>query len=198
MSALFSQVALSWLAKSINIIQLTSTQCTGCLSGVKCAHSLSLTCMSTYLSHGQLLGTAHDMDTLVHNTDTAQRVGISFHFHINLWAWHLLLLAKLQLHLSTTQSRNNKQTCFRLSKLANSLLLCVMSQKLDMEGKLIRNSDVVFDSNFSFDQYISQVCTSCFYHICDFCRIRRHLYLSSDKTISVALINSRPDYCNSL
>ena len=61
----------------------------------------------------------------------------------------------------------------------------------------IRNLGVVFDSNFSFHQYISQVYKSCFYHIRDFRRIRRHLSLSSAKTISVALINSRLDHCNS-
>ena len=34
--------------------------------------------------------------------------------------------------------------------------------------------------------------------MCDFRRIRSHLSLYSAKTISVALINSRLDYCNSL
>ena len=60
----------------------------------------------------------------------------------------------------------------------------------------VRNLGVVFDSNLSFHQYISQVCRSHFYHIRDFRRIRRHLSLSSAKTVSVALINSRLDYCN--
>ena len=53
-----------------------------------------------------------------------------------------------------------------------------------------RNLGVVFDSNLSFHQYISQVCKSCFYDIRDFRLIRRHLSLSSAKTIPVALINS--------
>ena len=38
----------------------------------------------------------------------------------------------------------------------------------------------------------------CFYHICDMCRIHRHLSLDNAKTIAAALIGSRPDYCNSL
>ena len=62
----------------------------------------------------------------------------------------------------------------------------------------VRNLGVVFDSNFSFHQYTSQACTSCFYHIRDLRRIRRHLSLSSAKTVSVALINSRLDYYTSL
>ena len=56
---------------------------------------------------------------------------------------------------------------------------------------------VVFDSEFNFRQHISQVCKSCFYHIRDLRRIRRHLSISTAKTISTALISSRLHYCNS-
>ena len=60
---------------------------------------------------------------------------------------------------------------------------------------IVRNLGVVFDSDFNFRQHISQVCKSCFYHIR---RIRRHISISTAKTISTALISSRLDYCNSL
>ena len=49
----------------------------------------------------------------------------------------------------------------------------------------VRNLGVVFDSDFNFRQYISQVRKSCFYHIRD---LRR----------SPPLISNRLDYCNSL
>ena len=62
----------------------------------------------------------------------------------------------------------------------------------------VRNLGVVFDSDFNFRQHISQVCKSCFYHIRDLRRIRRHISISTAKTISTALISSRLDYCNSL
>ena len=42
------------------------------------------------------------------------------------------------------------------------------------------------------------ICKSCCYHIRDLRRIRRHIPLSTAKTISNALISSRLDYCNSL
>ena len=58
------------------------------------------------------------------------------------------------------------------------------------------NLGVVFDSNFNFRQHISQVCKSCFYHIRDLRRIRRHISISTAKTISAALISSRLDNCN--
>ena len=62
----------------------------------------------------------------------------------------------------------------------------------------VRNLGVVFDSNFSFHKHVSNICKSCFYHIRDLRRIRRHIPLSTAKTISNALISSRLDYCNSL
>ena len=62
----------------------------------------------------------------------------------------------------------------------------------------VRNIGVVFDSDFNFRQHISRVCKSCFYHIRDLRRIRRHISISTVKTISTALISSRLDYRNSL
>ena len=62
----------------------------------------------------------------------------------------------------------------------------------------IRNVGVVFDSDFNFRQHISQVCKSCFYHIRDLRRIRRHISIYTAKTISTVLISSCLDYCNSL
>ena len=62
----------------------------------------------------------------------------------------------------------------------------------------VRNLCTVFDSDFNFRQHISQVCKSCFYHIRDLRRIRRHISISTAKTISTSLISSRLDYCNPL
>ena len=60
----------------------------------------------------------------------------------------------------------------------------------------VRNLGVIFDSDFSFHKHVSNICKSCFYHIRDLRRIRRHIPLSTAKTISNALISSRLDYCN--
>ena len=62
----------------------------------------------------------------------------------------------------------------------------------------VRNLGVVFDCDFSLHKHDSNICKSCFYHIRDLRRIRRHIPLSIAKTISNALISSRLDYCNSL
>ena len=60
-----------------------------------------------------------------------------------------------------------------------------------------RNLGVFFDSGLNFRQHISQVSSSCFYHINrDLKRIRKSLALA--KKIPVALVTSKLDYCNSL
>ena len=60
------------------------------------------------------------------------------------------------------------------------------------------NVGVVFDSDSRFHKHVSSIFKSCFYHIRDLRRIRRHIPLSTAETIWNALISSRLDYCNSL
>ena len=62
----------------------------------------------------------------------------------------------------------------------------------------VRNLDVVLDSSLNFRKHISQTCRACFYHIRDLRRIRKSLALDFAKQISVALVSSKLDYCNSL
>ena len=65
-------------------------------------------------------------------------------------------------------------------------------------AKSARNLGVIFDKNFTLRSHISVVCNSCFYHIRDLRRIRRHLDLDSAKVLATALVSSHLDYCNSL
>ena len=65
-------------------------------------------------------------------------------------------------------------------------------------AKSARNLSVIFDENFTFRSHISVVCDSCFYHMRDLWRIRRHLDLDSAKLLATALVSTHLDYCNSL
>lgn len=65
-------------------------------------------------------------------------------------------------------------------------------------SKSARNLGVLFDQNFNFSKHISQVCSSCYYHIRDLRRIRRHLNLDCAKALASSLVTSRLDYCNSI
>jgi len=62
----------------------------------------------------------------------------------------------------------------------------------------VRNLGVIFDSSFNFSAQVSSICSSSYYHIRDFARIRRYLDKSTAISLANALVSSRIDYCNSL
>ena len=62
----------------------------------------------------------------------------------------------------------------------------------------VKNLGFFFDSSFDFHHHISQISKSCFYHIRDLRRIRKHLSLPTTKALANALVCCRLDYCNSL
>ena len=64
-------------------------------------------------------------------------------------------------------------------------------------AKSVRNLGIIFDKNFTFHSHIA-VCSSCFYHMRDLQRIRRHLDLDSAKLLATRLVSTRLDYCTLL
>ena len=54
-----------------------------------------------------------------------------------------------------------------------------------------RNIGVTFDSELKFDHHFMQICKSCYYHIRDLRRIKRHLSMDTAKMIANSLIISR-------
>ena len=63
---------------------------------------------------------------------------------------------------------------------------------------LLRILGVIFDKTFTFHSHISAVCSSCFYHMQDMQRIRRHFDLHSVKYLATALVSTCLDYFDSL
>ena len=62
----------------------------------------------------------------------------------------------------------------------------------------VKNLGVKFDSCLNMSKQVSNIISSCNYHIKDLRRIRRHLTRSVAITMCNALVASRIDYCNSL
>ena len=62
----------------------------------------------------------------------------------------------------------------------------------------VKNLGVVFDSNFTFSDHVSQVIKSTRAHTRDLYRIRPILDLKTSVPLANALVSSRLDYCNSL
>ena len=70
--------------------------------------------------------------------------------------------------------------------------------KLLSPSEKVRNLGVIFDSSFRFSAHVSSICSSSYYHIRDFARIRRYLDKPTAIAVANALVTSRLDYCNSL
>ena len=62
----------------------------------------------------------------------------------------------------------------------------------------VKNLGFLFDANLTFNEQISSLTKSCFYHIRDLRRIRNSLDFNTARLIATSLIHSKIDYCNSL
>ena len=62
----------------------------------------------------------------------------------------------------------------------------------------VKNLGVKFDLCLNMSKQVSSTISSCYYHIKDLQRIRRHLTKSVAITLCNALVGSKIDYCNSL
>jgi len=80
----------------------------------------------------------------------------------------------------------------------------VLSSSISFRGQNLspssetRNLGVIFDSSLSFSKHVSDLCRSCFYHICQLRQARSSLDTKSATILANALVNSKLDYCNSL
>ena len=57
---------------------------------------------------------------------------------------------------------------------------------------------VIFDSTFSLDSHIIELCKTAFYHLRTVSKIRRYLSYDTTKVLINAFLISRLDNCNSL
>ncbi len=62
----------------------------------------------------------------------------------------------------------------------------------------VRNLGVVFDPDLSYQNHISKICSTSFYHIRQIRQIRSSLDTNSTILLANALVSSQLDYCNSL
>ena len=62
----------------------------------------------------------------------------------------------------------------------------------------VRNLGVQFDSIFSFEEHIKNICKSSFYHLRNIAKIRKYLSQDTCEILVPAFISSKLDHCNSL
>jgi hypothetical protein len=85
----------------------------------------------------------------------------------------------------------------QLSKLNNPALIFDSSTTITPVTSA-RNLGILFDNHLSFNDQITALSKSCFYHIRDLRRIRNTLDLATARTVGTSLVQSKLDYCNSL
>ena len=125
-------------------------------------------------------------------SDTHKSISILSDFLTDISLW--MKSSKLMLNSDKTEFISigtNQQR----HKLSNNFPVKLLDNDISPSDS-VRNLGVIFDRYFSFHKHVSNICKSCFYHIRDLRRIRRHIPLSTAKTISNALISSRLDYCS--
>jgi hypothetical protein len=85
----------------------------------------------------------------------------------------------------------------QLSKLSDPKLV-LNSDTIIAPVTSARNLGVIFDNHLCFQDHITSLSKSCYYHIHDLRRIRDTLDFSTACTIGTSLVHSKLDYCNSL
>ena len=65
-------------------------------------------------------------------------------------------------------------------------------------SSVVKTLGVTLDIALSFDQHVSAVVRSCFFHVRSLSKVRSYLSRKTTNRIAVSLILSKLDYCNSL
>ena len=62
---------------------------------------------------------------------------------------------------------------------------------------VVKTLGVTLDAALSFDQHVSAVVRSCFFHVRSLSKVGSYLTREAANSIAVSLILSKPDYCKS-
>ena len=82
--------------------------------------------------------------------------------------------------------------------LANSLSCMTVAGTRVTVSASIKNLGVILDNRLSFDNQVSAVCKSCFFHLRALRKIRASITLDIAKTVACSIVSTRLDYCNAL
>ena len=109
---------------------------------------------------------------------------------------NLMFTNKLKLNPDKTESiligsKNNRK------QLLSHFPINILGNRVS-PAQSVKNLGVVFDSNFTFSDHVSQVIQSTRVHAIDLYRICPLLDLKTPVLLANVLVSSRLDYCNSL
>ncbi len=82
---------------------------------------------------------------------------------------------------------------------SNNLEHCLTLDGCSLDSSSsVRNLGVLFDSNLSFDNHVSSICKTAFFHLKNISKLRPILSMSNAEMLVHAFMTSRLDYCNAL
>ncbi len=74
----------------------------------------------------------------------------------------------------------------------------ILDHNLQLDGCTVKNLGVILDSNLSFENHISHVTKTAFFHLRNIAKLRNMLTVSDAEKLVHAFMTSRLDYCNAL
>ena len=104
----------------------------------------------------------------------------------------------LQNNLKLNQDKSELIVMHAKHRLKPSLESIQVGESTIVPPDSARNIGVIFDSTFSLDSHIIELCKTAFYHLRTLSMIRRYLSYETTKVLINALVISRLDNCNSL
>ena len=91
---------------------------------------------------------------------------------------------------------NSSKTEFLLVGLSQQLAKINTSSLITTHSA--RNLGFIFDEHFTFSDQICALAKSCYYHIRELRCLRPYLDFKTASTITISIVDSKLDYCNSL
>ncbi len=112
-----------------------------------------------------------------------------------------LLLASVLLDLSTAFDTIDKTEISLIGPKNNTQN--ILDHNLQLDGctnisSTVKNMGVILDSNLSFENHISHVTKTAFFHFRNISKLRNMLSVSDAEKLVHAFMTSRLDYCNAL
>ena len=104
----------------------------------------------------------------------------------------------LQNNLKLNQDKSELIVMHAKHRLKPSLESIQVGESSIVPSDSARNIGVIFDSTFSLDSHIIELCKTAFYHLRALSKIRRYLSYDTTKVLINAFVISRLDNCNSL
>jgi hypothetical protein len=203
--------ALDWLSSYLhgrssfvrynNVSSATSPVDTGIAQGSSLGPFLFSVYISPLASVVRSLGVRHHQyadDTQIYiaatKEDLSSRIGLLEQCTNRVHSW----LLQNGLQLNPLKSEAIQFTASRGRQQGDDVTSVTVSDTSIQTAMTVKSLGVTFDNHLTFDQHVTSVCKSCYFHIRALRHVRNSLPDEVAKTVACSVVGTRLDYCNSL